>query len=140
MKIPAKTVTVTLESPDGNAVLEFERLKYSLFVQRMAALEDVRRNEKDEIADLPAFNKAYRDYRAAWFGSCLKVAGLENPDGSPVTTNQVKAMDLYPDVVNLIFDALQASMAVETGAGEKNGSLGGEQPPDSAPASSTSQT
>ena len=125
MRIPKQTLTIVLESPDGNAVLEFDRLRYPLYERVISAMDAVPRDESGGIKDESAFNRAFRESRKALFGTCIKVTGLENPDGSPVTPEQVAAQDLYSDVLGQILTGLQAAIA-KGGAAEKNEPSPGE--------------
>jgi hypothetical protein len=54
---------------------------------------------------------------------------MQNPDGSNVTPEQVREMDLYPEVVGKIFEALQAAGDRGGASAEKNA------PSDAAPLS-----
>lgn len=129
MKIPSTIISVTLESPDGDATLKFERLKYPRLARCLAAMEAVPKNEKGDVADMNAFNRAWRAYRAELFATCVSVEGMQNPDGSNVTAEQVREMDLYPEVIGRIFEALQAAGDKSGAAAEKNA------PSDAAPSS-----
>ena len=125
MKIPSKTVTVVLASPEGDARLVFERLRYHRQARVLQGIEEVARDKDGKVTDLVGFGRAYRLYRDECLSTCVSVENLQNPDGSPVTPEQVRALDLYQDTLELIFEALQA--ADRTGAAaEKNGDSGAE--------------
>jgi len=119
MRIPNETISIVLESEDGNAEFTFQKAKYNEVIKYTSPLLDSERNADGSLKDLPAFNKAWREYRAFMFGTCTSVSGIVNPDESPVTVEQVRAQEFQPDMANKIWDALQA-VTSGGGASEKN--------------------
>ena len=110
MKIPLSTITVILESPDGDAKIVFERLKMPVF-QRLQA----------EIAAADSDKKRGRiiaNLRGEWFKGCVSVSDFNHPDGTPVTVEDVRAQAFYPSIVDEIFRRIQGGGQTE--AEQKN--------------------
>lgn len=77
------TFVVELKSPDGVALLEFKKPLTTKLLDSIASLKKA--SEDSERLSLELKDN---------MSGLVSVSGLENEDGSPVTVDQVKALEL----------------------------------------------
>lgn len=109
MRIAEKTITVVLESEDGDAKFVFERMRGNEHERFMAELSRYSHEGAQPTGfELHQVTKAFEDGILATLRS---VEGLEHADGSLVTVEQVKNKEIYRDILSQILIAYQAVIA-----------------------------
>lgn len=110
MRIERKTLTVVIESPDGNVTLIFDQEMplNKLYLERaeISALED-------DGLKLARMNQLLLE-------PLISIEGLEHPDGAPVTVEDIKALRVYPSVIDKIITALIDARSKLSEAAKKN--------------------
>jgi translation initiation factor 6 (eIF-6) len=110
VRIPEKTITVRLESEDGDAVFVFERMKANAYERFMEELSEFQKTSGEAATSTDVFRMT-KAYQNGILACLLSVEGLENSDGSPVTVQQIQAKEVYQDVIAQILAAYQAALA-----------------------------
>lgn len=126
MKIPQKTITVTLSDPEGDAKLTFERLRENEKAQFLASLaaltEAIEKKAASADDKLGQFTGLQLEaelsrHKQAILKNCLSVSNLFEGDRA-VTVEDVRRGNLYGDVVDLIVRGFNGLLNPE--AEEKN--------------------
>ena len=91
-KAIGSNIRVTLQSPDGNAVLTFKRGKINEMLQA-----------RKEVANEPDDVERTRRMFGLVVDKLISVESMEDDDG-PLTVERIKALDLDPIVMNAIID------------------------------------
>lgn len=96
------TVTVRIESPDGDAVFSVRKLK-----------DNERARLQHELKELPEYEQNER-YRERIVALVQDVQGLEHEDGSPVTVEDLQSGNVYPEVFTLLLTGYFAALIEES--------------------------
>lgn len=93
------------EAPDVAASFVFKKLKLNIRHELNAAMS----GSKDESAKLLMYDR----YTKAVLENCISVDGLFSSDGSPVTAEQIRALDCDMDVADQIVKGFIAASNID---------------------------
>lgn len=111
MKIKPSIVTVTLASPDGDARLVFSRPKTK---ERLKFSADL------ELAKDKPMHEREQFTLDAILSRLISVEGLTYDDGTPITAEQVKGLELDDVTYNQIVVGYVAALSQDGASPEKN--------------------
>lgn len=103
MKVTTKLVKVLLESPDGNAVITMKAMAYNVQLKVISDIEALKASADAGIATL-------KDLYGAVFAQIISVEGLEHEDGSPVTVEQIRNLELPQELIIAIHTGYFAAL------------------------------
>lgn len=117
MKI-SNTLNVTIKDPDGDARFSFKEIQLNDFLERQVRLDEIR--ERTSNGEGAAAIEATRDLFSTLLEDLVKVEGLENEDGKPITVEQIKDLELPLRYVNAITLGYAAAVKELAGVGSGN--------------------
>lgn len=102
MKVKS-TVTIRLESPDGDALITLRPAPLNVQYE-MLALKDSEDKQK--------INDCYMRYQAKVLAGCIAVDCLEYEDGKAITAEDVRTLNIDSVLANAIMAGYHASLNV----------------------------
>lgn len=104
MKLERKIINVKLE----DAEIKFSRVKANAHYQMLKSLAEAQEAESEQAKF--KFVVANNEHQEAILETCIEVNNLYQPDGEPVTVEDIKTLNIDIDAVDMIVAAYIAAL------------------------------